>query len=312
MKRILVVVMVAVSIGTVAAAGVPVSDGVTIGSADNVTITLTGSTTAELDNPFPDATTVQLNTTAGNLTATAPGSAHATIHATNITGTWTNATAIDASQHNLTLNPADKPKITVGANISEIRFQDIQPNDGNADIIYAGPDGTNTTLTAYGLQTETRYKIYNETGVLVANKTTGSGTSLSLQVANSEHELYFESESSGTTARAIPATAWLVIGLLAILATVGAGITQTELVRTVGNADGIAMVTGAIGTIAWGIWSYGALAVEHIAPSTTYVFSMPAVSVLGVALAIVPAYVLLTGPYEMLSQRYQDMDPQDY
>jgi len=105
---------------------------------------------------------------------------------------------------------------------------------------------------------------------------------------------------------------WLFTGVVAVLLTVLALLTQTSAVRHFGQADGISIVLGALGTIAWGIFAYGSLDVVVVDGGVTIAFTMPTLTLLSIAMSIVPIYVMLTGPYEILSQRYQDMDPQDY
>jgi len=58
---------------------------------------------------------------------------------------------------------------------------------------------------------------------------------------------------------------WLFTGAIAVLMTVLALLTQTSAVRHFGQADGISIVVGALGTIAWGIFAYGSLEVVAVA-----------------------------------------------
>lgn len=94
-------------------------------------------------------------------------------------------------------------------------------------------------------------------------------------------------------------SAWLFVGLVAILATIGALLTDD---------DGIAIITGALGFVTWGIFAYGALNVEVAEAPEPYV--MPEVTILAVALALIPGYIALTGPVEIIS-RARDTDLQD-
>lgn len=91
-------------------------------------------------------------------------------------------------------------------------------------------------------------------------------------------------------------SAWLFTGLLAIIATTACVLTTD---------DGIAIISGVLGFIAWGVWTFGTLGVEAVGDSTTFTFSMPSVTLLGVAFAMVPAYIALTGPVEIIG-RYRE------
>lgn len=88
-------------------------------------------------------------------------------------------------------------------------------------------------------------------------------------------------------------TTWLVVGALGTLAT---------LVAVVTTDDGVAVVGGVIGFIAWGLWTFGALNVEVVGGAVVYQYSMPPVALLGLAIALVPGYIALTGPVEMVGR----------
>jgi len=91
--------------------------------------------------------------------------------------------------------------------------------------------------------------------------------------------------------------AWLFIGAVAALTT-GAALWTAD--------DSIAILTGVIGFISWGLWAYGALNLQIVRDATTYTYTQPEVALLGVALAIVPGFVALNGPVEMMA-RYRDV-----
>lgn len=96
-------------------------------------------------------------------------------------------------------------------------------------------------------------------------------------------------------------SAWLFIGVVSILATGVALLTKTQGAALIPNDDGMAIFAGVVGFVSWGIWSYGALDLETVTDSGTVVsHSMPAVTYLGVALALIPAYIALTGPVDII------------
>lgn len=95
-------------------------------------------------------------------------------------------------------------------------------------------------------------------------------------------------------------TAWVMVGLVAILSTVGAVLTSD---------NGVAIVAGVVGFITWGIWSFGALDVTVVSSGGVETFSMPEIAFLGLMLALLPAYIALTGPVEIVARaRSGDVD----
>lgn len=91
--------------------------------------------------------------------------------------------------------------------------------------------------------------------------------------------------------------AWLFVGFVAVLAT-GAALVTPD--------DGMAIVAGVAGLIAWGVWTFGTVEVHRpIQGNPELTFSEPALTLLGIALALVPAWIALTGPVELVS-RYRD------
>jgi hypothetical protein len=93
------------------------------------------------------------------------------------------------------------------------------------------------------------------------------------------------------------AEAWWFIGMIATLAT---GLALLK------NDDGLATLTGVLGFVGWGVWTYGAFSLEIARNATIYSFSEPAVALVGVALALIPGWIALTGPMEILG-RYRDI-----
>jgi len=96
-------------------------------------------------------------------------------------------------------------------------------------------------------------------------------------------------------------SAWLFIGAVAILAT-GLALTTTD--------DGMAIMAGVLGFVTWGVWTWGSLDVRVVGDSVTYSFTMPSVTILGIAFAMVPAWIALTGPVDIVS-RYRQPNAED-
>lgn len=94
-------------------------------------------------------------------------------------------------------------------------------------------------------------------------------------------------------------SAWLFVGLAAFawtLVTLGVAM-YTDPMDDMG--DTVATMAGAIGTVAWGVWIFGAFDVRVVGDSVTYTFNMPAVAILGLAFALIPFYIFLTGPIQL-------------
>lgn len=89
-------------------------------------------------------------------------------------------------------------------------------------------------------------------------------------------------------------SAWLFVGVVGILATATAVVTPD---------DGVAIVAGVAGFVTWGVWTFGSLNLEKpIQGNPELVFSEPAITLLGIGLALVPAYIALTGPVEIIGR----------
>jgi len=178
-----------------------VSDGVPYGAPDGMNATIEGDTDVimETDVLFPSSDTVQMRTEAGNITFQSNGPAWATVSTSNITGTYTNITDIDATQNNVTINPEDKSSITVGGDIDRIAFQDATVDDGGIDFVYAGTSGT-STIEVQNLPANTQVAAVDRThgGVLDVSTTDNSGTVV-FTVQNSEHAVELQTTDGGPT-----------------------------------------------------------------------------------------------------------------
>lgn len=105
-------------------------------------------------------------------------------------------------------------------------------------------------------------------------------------------------------------SAWLFVGFVALCATAVAVSTKTRAASLYGNDDGVAIFSGIAGVISWGIWTYGTLEVTVVGDAVTYTFSMPSLTFFGLMMAVIPAFIALTGPAEIVS-RYRNADARD-
>jgi len=180
-----------------------VSDGVTFGAPDGTNVTLTGETNViqKTDVLFPSADTVQLKTEAGNVTVQSPGPAWVTVDKANITGTWTNATSIRASNNNLTINPEDKQDILVGGNIDHVAWRSasqIGVDDGTPDFSYGGSVAT-STVEFDGVPANTNIAAIDEdtNAILDAATSDGTGTLTYTDLSNSNHVVLLQTSNGG-------------------------------------------------------------------------------------------------------------------
>lgn len=88
-------------------------------------------------------------------------------------------------------------------------------------------------------------------------------------------------------------SAWLFVGVVAVLATIAAPVTPD---------DDLSIVIGVLGFIAWVMLAYGALDVQVASNGVTLAFSMPAVTIFCVLASLIPGWVALTGPFDVVRQ----------
>lgn len=81
---------------------------------------------------------------------------------------------------------------------------------------------------------------------------------------------------------------WLFLGLVAVLASVAAVVTDD---------NAIAIVAGAIGMLAWLLWSFAAYGGIETAEGTVH--QMWPLALFGTVLAFVPGLIALTGPVDL-------------
>lgn len=94
---------------------------------------------------------------------------------------------------------------------------------------------------------------------------------------------------------------WAFIGMVAIAAT-GVALYTSD--------NAMAIITGLLGMFGWGMWSFGALNLQVVRDATVYQFGEPMLTIFGVALALVPGFIAINGPIEMV-QRYRDPRPEE-
>lgn len=173
------------------AASVHVSGGVPLGAPDGMTVTLDGSTQANLEDISTLGGTVNVVTQDGNATFYSAGEANATVHASDIEGTWTNVSEIDADSNTIQINPDDKAQATVGKSINTVAWRSgIAEDDGTVDFAYDGGAG-DSRVTVQGVSADTRLAAFDAaSGEILDEATSGSGGSVTFdQLDSGNHEV---------------------------------------------------------------------------------------------------------------------------
>jgi len=116
-------------------------------------------------------------------------------------GTWTNLSQLDVSSADLTVDPNDKPPVTVGGNADALSYREtMSVGDGQVDFEYAGTSGT-TTITLRDLPVSTTIAaIDDDTNAVLAVATTdGNGHATFDGMPNSEHNVVLQTSEGGPT-----------------------------------------------------------------------------------------------------------------
>lgn len=100
-------------------------------------------------------------------------------------------------------------------------------------------------------------------------------------------------------------SAWLFVGRIAMVWTVMTVAAAVYVDPVDDTGDGLAIIGGVVGFVMWGVWTFGTLEVEVVDGGTTVVFQQPELTILGVVLALVPGYIAMTGPIELINRARQ-------
>lgn len=103
--------------------------------------------------------------------------------------------------------------------------------------------------------------------------------------------------------------AWIQVGRIAVVLTL-ATVTLAAVSDAEGGGESLATFLGVAGFVTWAVWTFGALNVAVQSGGTETVYQHPSIAILGVVLALVPGYIALTGPFEVVA-RARDGDLRD-
>jgi len=96
-------------------------------------------------------------------------------------------------------------------------------------------------------------------------------------------------------------TAWIQVGRIALVLTL-ATVTLAAVSDVRGQGEALSTYLGIASFITWGVWTFGSLNVTTLDGGSQFTFSHPELAILGVVLALVPGYIALTGPIELVAR----------
>lgn len=101
-------------------------------------------------------------------------------------------------------------------------------------------------------------------------------------------------------------SAWLFIGRIAFAWTVITLAAAVYVDPIDDTGDGLATIAGVVGFVLWGVWTFGTLEIVAVADNgSEVVFTQPELTFVGIVLALVPGYIALTGPIELINRARQ-------
>jgi hypothetical protein len=192
-----VMIVAAPVVGQVLSGLIATSGTIPMQTNSGVTVNVAGASDMA-GSDFPYDNTVDVVTDQGNITISGNDPANVSIAASDITGTYTNATELDV-QDPVTLNPENKAKITVEGDATDLAWSDYGLDDGQTDLVISGPDGTSSTIYLYNLPSDITVSAINTTtGKTVAVNTTNINGQLALDIDHSTQTLNLQSGDQST------------------------------------------------------------------------------------------------------------------
>jgi len=193
--------LVAVGVAAAATSTTPISDnndGVVLNQTDGPTATLTGDTSLKNTSGGVDSDTIQFNTTDGSARFTASGTANVTVAVSDLEGTWTNATGVEASKNNITINPSDKPKLTARGSVDSVAFRSMTIDDSTVDFTYTASGAGTVTVT--GIAGNTEVGAVTGTGKVLDSDTSSQSGEASFAVTSGTYNVRLLTSDGGPTA----------------------------------------------------------------------------------------------------------------
>ena len=160
---------------------------------DGMNVTVTGSGQLETDVLFPFSNTVNATVGTDYVEFTASGTAAATVADTDLEGDFTNLTAVDASSTTITADPSDKPQLSIDGAADAVAWSDYAADDGAADAVISGPDGTSSDVTFYDLEAGQVYTAWSpDSGTPIAVSEANQFGQVTFTVGHSTETLFLQ------------------------------------------------------------------------------------------------------------------------
>jgi len=173
-------------------APVPVSGTVTVASNSGPSVAVSGADQLDSESIFVNDTALNVTTEDGGAVFSSSSATQASVESSNLTGTTTTVTGIDAAGSALTIDPEDKDAISVEGDLERITFRDPTVDDGTDDFTYAGTSGT-TTVTVRGVPSDTSLRAVDSSGTILAVATSNSNGVVTFSaMPNSVHNVEIE------------------------------------------------------------------------------------------------------------------------
>lgn len=199
-----------VGVGLALTNGVAVSGTVTIeaDSGPSVDVVTNGG---ELSLDGSDgATAVELDHTNGEMRLSSDAETQATVDSSELEGTTSRVTAIDATGADLTLDPADKSAVTVGGSMSSIEWQDAVVDDGTVDVTYSASATASLTLRTLPAS-QTVIAVDADDGTVLGQATTdSSGVGTFSTLDSGTHDVVIRTTSAPSVSDATPSGGTIV------------------------------------------------------------------------------------------------------
>lgn len=100
-------------------------------------------------------------------------------------------------------------------------------------------------------------------------------------------------------------SAWLFVGCIAFVWTLVTLLAAVYFDPQDSSGDGLSIIAGTIGFVLWGVWTYGTLEISVVSNGTELTFTHPELTILGVSMALIPGYIALTGPIDLINRARQ-------
>ncbi|WP_225334247.1 hypothetical protein [Halomicrobium urmianum] len=186
-----VVIALLLTAGVVAAAAdywTPTRN-VPLGHDDGTDVIVQCECEVDMSN-FTRGSTIVVNSTAGN--ATVDGAAGTRARLDNIEGSWTTVSEVDASTGDISINPSDKQRVTVGGGLDSIEWQPesaTELDDGTVDFRYSATSSANVSIGGLPGDTDVAAIDDQSDEILATSTTNADGRATFQGLSSGDHDI---------------------------------------------------------------------------------------------------------------------------